>query len=75
MDENICLWNLNSTDITNEDKKSNPDWQLQYGQPFKEPSSTDFTHVQVTKNDTLLDRFPIIYACGADRIIREIEPR
>jgi len=26
MDENVCLWNLNTPGLTADDKKSNPDW-------------------------------------------------
>jgi WD40 repeat protein len=33
----------------------------------------DFTHVEVTKLDN--DRYPTIYACGSDKIIREIVPK
>jgi len=43
-----------------------------YETPYGDSNKTDFTHVSVTKNDS--DKHPIIYACGADNVIREIEP-
>jgi WD40 repeat protein len=62
-DENVCLWKLNP---------ERGESQLMYGKPFSD-KSIDFTHVQVTKSDS--DKFPTIYACGADKVIREIEAR
>jgi WD40 repeat protein len=70
-DEIVCLWKLNP-ECSEEEKKNNPNWQLMYESPYSDANKTDYTHVSVSKTDN--DKHPIIYACGADNIIREIEP-